>query len=315
MRPHIVKSKIKYLLVGLATRIFTPDSAPRLVTGQPQTKAYTLSAMIRVKNEARFLPELLAYHRLLGVEHFHIYDNNSTDNLQAALQPFLERGWVTIIPWPTVPASPSCYVDFWQNHAGKSEWVAFLDADEFIVEGEEGLLRKTLAENAKKYPALALNWWYYGAAGHNTLPDGLVIENFRRRAPAINTHVKVIVQPSRVYALFNSHNFFYRHFRLARSVSGARVFGSHTAEANDIPLRINHYLCRSRENVIAKSTHGYVDKQGYIQKSRTLDTVERALASNNEMQDDSLALSKGPKVRVLLTELGYAAPYLPAAAA
>ena len=39
-----------------------------------------------LKDEADAVVEWIEYHRLLGVEHFYIYDNNSRDGLRRRLQ-------------------------------------------------------------------------------------------------------------------------------------------------------------------------------------------------------------------------------------
>ena len=49
-----------------------------------------------VNNEAAYVDEFLLYHLLSGVNHFYIYDDESTDNLASALAPFIEGGIVTL---------------------------------------------------------------------------------------------------------------------------------------------------------------------------------------------------------------------------
>jgi len=48
-------------------------------------------------------PQWIEYHRLLGVEHFYIYDNNSEDTILARLQAYMDAGVVTYIHWPFRP--------------------------------------------------------------------------------------------------------------------------------------------------------------------------------------------------------------------
>ncbi len=167
--------------------------------------------MVRVKDEARFLPEWLAHHTTMGFEHVVIYDNNSTDDLAGAVAPFVERGLVTVVPWPTVPASPGAHLDFLRRFGPTCDWTAFFDADEFLVERRPGDLARTLA--AARGPAVAVNWRYYGGAGHETVPRGLLTGRFDRAAPVLNHHVKVIARPREVVGYRNSHNFYYRRRR------------------------------------------------------------------------------------------------------
>ena len=74
---------------------------------RPQGTAggHYLAAMVRVKDEARFLPEWIAHHLNLGVEHFYVYDNGSTDGTKEVLAPFVDSGVATYVPWPSPPHS------------------------------------------------------------------------------------------------------------------------------------------------------------------------------------------------------------------
>jgi len=42
---------------------------------------YELAVCALVQNEAPYIAEWIAYHRLIGFEHFFIYDNHSNDDL------------------------------------------------------------------------------------------------------------------------------------------------------------------------------------------------------------------------------------------
>ena len=46
------------------------------------------------RNEAAYLKEWIEYHHLAGVEHFWLYNNNSTDQWQDVLQPYIDWGIV-----------------------------------------------------------------------------------------------------------------------------------------------------------------------------------------------------------------------------
>ena len=67
---------------------------------------YEMAACLRFKDVARYLPEWLEFHSMVGVEHFYLYNNNSTDNYQEALAPYVRDGLVTLHEWPHVPAVP-----------------------------------------------------------------------------------------------------------------------------------------------------------------------------------------------------------------
>ena len=69
-----------------------------------------LSVCAIYKNEARYLAEWLEFHLLAGVEHFFLYDNNSTDDHREVLAPYLRAGVVTahgLAPVPGLRSPPT----------------------------------------------------------------------------------------------------------------------------------------------------------------------------------------------------------------
>lgn len=244
---------------------------------------HLLAASIRVKDEARFLPEWLAHHHNLGVEHFFVYDNNSSDDTEAVVAPFVERGLVTYVPWPNVPASPSCEADLLARFGHRCSWVAFFDADEFLFETEPGALRKTLREYGHK-PAIAINWRFFGSAGHESIPAGLVTERFDRAEAGCNHHVKVIARPAMIHRYRNSHNFYYRLGRLAVTPEGRRVFGSFVSPVPQPRLVLRHYFYRSREDYFRKVRAGFVDASGARQRARRLSVADRMFTVRNDVR-------------------------------
>lgn len=54
--------------------------------------AYSLSVCSIFKNEAPYLREWIEYHLIVGIEHFYLYNNNSEDNFEEVLRPYIEKG-------------------------------------------------------------------------------------------------------------------------------------------------------------------------------------------------------------------------------
>ena len=52
---------------------------------------YDLAVVAIFKNEGRYLDEWLAYHLLAGVEHFYLYNNDSSDNYKEVLAPLRRK--------------------------------------------------------------------------------------------------------------------------------------------------------------------------------------------------------------------------------
>ena len=55
------------------------------------------------RDEADYLAEWIEFHHLMGVSHFHLYQNRSTDNWEEVVEPYVQAGLVTIVPWPQEP--------------------------------------------------------------------------------------------------------------------------------------------------------------------------------------------------------------------
>ncbi|MCL2261254.1 MAG: glycosyltransferase family 2 protein [Fibromonadales bacterium] len=91
-----------------------------------------------IENKAHCLDEWLAYHYLIGVEHFYIMDDYSRDNVQEVLHKWIKKGILTYIKLDeflkTNPSRQviSCitYCDILKNNW---QYLGFLDVDEFFV--------------------------------------------------------------------------------------------------------------------------------------------------------------------------------------
>jgi len=82
------------------------QAAPLVATAPPPPTAppYYLCVTTTVKREARYMREWLAFHQLVGVEHFYIYDNESGNEeeplLADVLASYQQQGTVSLHTWP-----------------------------------------------------------------------------------------------------------------------------------------------------------------------------------------------------------------------
>src|SRR5436190_16826680 len=82
--------------------------------------------------EADYLREWVAFHRLVGVERFFLYDHESTDGHRSELAPFVDDGTALIHDWPVNPGQREAYDHCVAEHGHESRWIAFIDIDEFL---------------------------------------------------------------------------------------------------------------------------------------------------------------------------------------
>lgn len=97
--------------------------------------------MGRVRLQAPYLREWVLYHYLIGIQHFFLYDNESDDDPQRELQPFVDRGLVTLTFWPLPQKEyvaqfaqvANCLNTTVGAPLASSEWMAAFDLDEMLV--------------------------------------------------------------------------------------------------------------------------------------------------------------------------------------
>ena len=90
----------------------------------------TLAVGAIFRNEARYLPEWIGFHLRQGVERFYLYENNSSDDWEAALAPFGDV--VELHRFPRHPGQLAAYADCLDQHRRDTRWIAFIDIDEFL---------------------------------------------------------------------------------------------------------------------------------------------------------------------------------------
>ena len=125
---------------------------------------YKVSACLIFKDEGPFLKEWLDYHLTVGIDHFYLYDNNSTDNYREIIQPYIDREQITLVPWPHQQAQAQAYKHCLETYRTETNWITFIDADEFIVPRYEADI-KAWIRRFEKYPAIVIQWLMFGTNG------------------------------------------------------------------------------------------------------------------------------------------------------
>lgn len=216
------------------------------------------------KNEAPYILEWVSYHRAIKVDHFVIYDNESTDSTGEILKQLERAGIITYVHWPSQPNQDNqtaAYRDGTQRFLGKSEWIGFIDADEFIVPHQHRDLHSFLSDY-QDVAGIAINWKIFGSSGHKTKIDGLVMERFTRCAVSdfpVNRHFKTIAKIDLIEDLAihickfktNNQNYVYPDRRPVPPDSLG-----HGTHFNHSLIQVNHYFTKSREEWKLKRSRG-----------------------------------------------------------
>ena len=110
---------------------------------------YDLAVVAIFKNEAPYLKEWLNYHLLAGVEHFYLYNNDSSDNYKEVLAPYVEKNLVTLTEWSGKLMMYPAYNDAIDKYRFDCRYMAFIDLDEFVY--PKGKLGGVLLRSLTKF--------------------------------------------------------------------------------------------------------------------------------------------------------------------
>jgi len=244
-----------------------------------ETKQVGIAFTAIIKNEADYLEEWIAFHAMLGVRHFYLYDNGSTDDTAGVLSPYIEKGIVTLIPWKNFIASinpqRAAVAHAVANFGPHYRWLAPIDVDEFVFPVEGDSLEDTLTEFTD-VPIICLPWINFGPSGHERKPEGLVIENYTERAafPPIPEQYsllryKCFVDPKEVQVA-GTHSFKLKGRGAIMINDRKETFREHQKRdpkyATADKLRLHHYFTKSIEELQIKLDKGRVSKGGRVDK-------------------------------------------------
>ncbi|MGB1230245.1 MAG: glycosyltransferase family 92 protein [Holosporaceae bacterium] len=177
---------------------------------------YYLCVAAIFRDEARFLKEWIEYYLMMGVEHFYLTNHLSEDNYMEVLQPYIDKGLVTLrhetqevtgdySVWRSIQSRAfTCASD---ALAKKTEWLLLVDTDEYVVPYHKDSFAEFLRDY-DDFAAVAIQWKTFGAgAVEEVKPDELSIEKLVMGKPDdaadltsgvlpnVNVGIKSVIKP------------------------------------------------------------------------------------------------------------------------
>jgi len=219
---------------------------------------YYLTVCAIAKNEGPYFDEWIEWHRKMGVEKFYIYDNESADNTQEVLAPYVESGLVEYVYWKGRKQQLPVYDDCLNKRRLEARWIAVIDLDEFIVPMKD----KTIPDFLKRFEnfsAVEINGLIYGSDGAKTKEPGGVMERFKRHSipnHRFNRHIKSIVNPRRVFCFTGAHETSRISGSAADSHGQPVTINFRDREPQQDVIRLNHYMVKSYEEFMVKHHRG-----------------------------------------------------------
>lgn len=266
-----------------------------------EAKKYTYELAIGAifRDEAPYLKEWIEFHKIVGVEHFYLYNNVSQDDYLSVLQPYIDSGEVELFDWPYEDNSfkgfcyhvqPQAYSDCIRRADGVADWLAIIDTDEFLTPTRKNTVPEVL-KSYQNYAGVCFDWQVFGTSDIPAIPeDKLMIETLVMRAASEhpkNKFYKSIVRPEYVIGCNNPHFVLYKPYCYAVDADKVPIKSSKSAKNRPhlFPLVINHYWTRAEDHCFGSKYQQY--KQW--DERFSLEIFKTGLDTLNEVRDYTMA--------------------------
>jgi hypothetical protein len=240
-----------------------------------------------MKDEGPYILEWLAYHKVIGFDHFVVYVNDCWDMTSDILQTMAAH--FGIISYWDNTALPDfgdienqdpqrrAYLRAHRLYRVKqAEYVLVIDADEFLnVHAGSGTL-DDLIDAAPPFEAMSLTWKLFGSSGRVEMTDDFVIDQFTQCKPDQQVSVmrklgvKTLFRPNRVEKIGVHRPFHLDAIRKGQvsipwlNGSGIDHFDYYKALSwhatpetqGNVLAEINHYPIKSAEAFLMKMRRG-----------------------------------------------------------
>lgn len=291
------------LLFFFSMNIYSSESHPsqrrmkiqsQIVEGVNENACkYYLSLCAIFQNEARYLKEWIEFHRIVGVQHFYLYNNNSSDHFLDILSPYIKAGIVDLIDWPSppdqnwIPFQEKAYNHCIRKSSGMTRWLAVIDIDEFIIPVDRANLQAFLIEYDSQMDVggIMAFWQFYGTSWCKKLSSKkLMVEQLVLKAPEDhpwNHQVKSICKPHKV-AHYCVHGAHYKEGYHDITTNGNG--GPHQpVQINRV--RVNHYWTRDEDFYFKTKVPR---RERYENRKYTLDEIRSYVEQFNQIEDRAI---------------------------
>ena len=232
-------------------------------------KKYKVAIAGIFKNEAVYLKEWIEFHKLVGVEHFYLYNNNSDDNYLEVIEPYINEGIITLVQWPYNQQQMEAYMHCIKNFSEEVTWIGFIDLDEFVIPVKTNNLYDLLKDYEDKYGSVLVYWKMFGAGRYIDRDlKGLVVEDFYLAAPKHHDIGKCFYNTNFEFDFDSKHNRYLHHMLWTKikniNIPPVDVFGNVVLQGvtppprGEFSVQINHYATKSWSEFKLKKAKGDV---------------------------------------------------------
>ncbi|TGE00305.1 glycosyltransferase family 2 protein [Methylobacterium nonmethylotrophicum] len=248
------------------------------------------------KNEGKYIVEWIAHNIVIGFDKIIIYSNETADNMFEIVEKISRSDdRVQIIDWPSIPeTSPqvTAYTDALRRV--RTEWISFVDIDEFIVPYVDKSLKKFLSRVPNDVSSVHLNWRNFGSGGMQEPNYDLVTRAFTKCAQPFwsnHHHFKTI---ARAKLALDAHIHDIGTVSGHRVLSDLRPFGMDIRGVSDRicheNILINHYQSKTYIEFRERMMRGDANYSSHQVRVHSIERFE-ALDRNEESDTKILEFS------------------------
>jgi hypothetical protein len=258
----------------------------------PAPRTVTVCAIM--KDEGPYILEWVAFQKIIGVNEIIIFDNETRDGSETVLRSLARAGEIICVPWPDRPgASPQTTAYKEAMTRVRTEWVCFIDTDEFINLHKHDSIQDFLDSFPADVSAIAFNWRVFGSSGLETAKQGLVIERFLQAAEVgfhTNCHVKTIARFVDMEEMAIHRCFLKRGKYVNPSGESIEIIKMGYSPRPDFTVaQLNHYVVKSKEEYILKKNRGNVNRApDSAEKYKKINEEFFIYHDRNEVVDDTI---------------------------
>lgn len=272
--------------------ILTLILASNLFISNLQSYQYEFAICAVFQDEARFLKEWIEYNKIIGAQHFYLYNNDSQDDYLKVLQPYIDEGIVELIEWHVPDFQNSgqqrAYLDAINKTKESVKWLGIIDLDEYIVPKSHDSMLTWLSEYDRDgIGGIGINWQMFGTSfvprieRNQLLTEKLTLKALENHSE--NIHIKSIVRPKYVVEPVHIHHFEYLEGYVQINANHEPFTGPFSPYITTDKIQINHYWTKDEEFL-------YETKIPRRQKwGEAIGSIESRVNSLNQVEDTSIA--------------------------
>lgn len=283
------------------------QAAPKKIPKDKKNYKYDVAIAAIFQNEGPYLREWIEFHKLVGVQHFYLYNNDSEDNPREILADYINSGEVELLDWPSnkntwsrfcYGVQAKAYDNAIRKASGVAKWLALIDLDEFLFPAHENTLIECLNNHFNTCAGVYVNWQMFGTSGVKSIsPSELMIERLVMKAPVdyvANLDSKSIIRPEYATRCPGPHFVVYKpgygHVNSNLEPVGYANDGVYIDK-----IRINHYWSRDEDYLYNQKIPRYqrFKNPAYTNVAKQ---IEEKVTQLNQLYDDAI-LRYAPALR------------------